>query len=154
MRSSSPFIARAVRAITGILRVASSRFSSAVASRPSIPGNWISIRMSCGCSPRASVNPASASVAVSTVCPADCSRKTASVMLAGLSSTISTVAMSSALRPAGHRPAYFGGEAIAIEAVLLHDRDHEAVQPEAVLLGNALGGHDQDGDARRVALLD
>lgn len=41
MRSSSPFIARAVRAITGRARVASSRFSSAIASRPSIPGSWI-----------------------------------------------------------------------------------------------------------------
>src|ERR1019366_5509630 len=45
MRSSSPFIARAVRAITGIARVASSRLSSPMASRPSIPGSWISIKI-------------------------------------------------------------------------------------------------------------
>src|SRR5208337_4878157 len=37
MRASSPFIARAVRAITGMVRVASSRLSNAVAWSPSMP---------------------------------------------------------------------------------------------------------------------
>ena len=54
--------------------------------------------------------------------------------------------MSGDPRPAGHRPANLGGEMVAIEVVLLHDGDHESIQPGALLVGNVLGGHDQDGD--------
>ena len=43
-----PFMARAVRAITGMSCVAASRLSIAVASSPSIPGSWMSIRISRG----------------------------------------------------------------------------------------------------------
>src|ERR1700722_12383547 len=46
---ASPFIARAVRAITGMVRVASACLRIAIAARPSMPGSWISMRIRFGC---------------------------------------------------------------------------------------------------------
>src|SRR5258705_52878 len=53
MRSSSPFIASAVRAMIGMARVSSSSVSNAVAARPSMPGSWMSMRIRLGFSLRA-----------------------------------------------------------------------------------------------------
>src|SRR5688572_27818413 len=153
MRSSSPFIARAVSAITGMARVVSSPFSNTVASSPSMPGSWMSIRIRSGCSSRAKVRPASASVALSTVCPADCSRNTPNVMLVALSSTISTLAMSGDQRPPRHGPPHFGHEAVASEVDLLHDHFDIAVQLGTVLDRDLLGGEDQDRNAAGVRVL-
>src|ERR1022692_3488684 len=150
MRSSSPFIARAVRAITGISRVASSRLSSAMASRPSMPGSWISIRIRFGRSSRANVIPASASVALSTVWPADCNRNTANVMLAGLSSTTRILAMLVRRQLAArHGPPNFGHNAVTVEHGLFYDRRHMAIEPGAVLGGDLLGGDHEDRNAGR-----
>src|SRR6185503_2001049 len=152
MRSSSPFIASAVRAITGMSRVAWSPLSKAVASRPSMPGSWISIRIRLGCAPRASVSPASASVALNTVWPADCNRNVASVMLARLSSMIRTFAMSDARFATRQGPPDFGHETGGIELGFVHDRRHMAMQCRAVLGGDVLGGNHHDRDARRIGL--
>src|ERR1019366_7348910 len=152
MRSSSPFIARAVRAITGIARVASSRLSSPMASRPSIPGSWISIKIRFGRSSRANVIPASASVALSTVWPADCNRNTANVMLAGLSSTTRIVAMLGDQLAARHGPPNFGHNAVTVEHDLFYDRRHMASEPGAVLGGDLLGGDHEDRNAGRVRM--
>src|SRR5450432_3358858 len=142
MRSSSPFIARAVRAITGMAHVAWSPLSSAVAWRPSIPGSWMSIRIRLGCSSRASINPASASVALSTAWPADCRRKTANVMFVGLSSMIKTLAMSGHHLAARHGPPHFDREAFTVEVVFLHDHRHGAVELAPVLGADLAGRHD------------
>src|SRR5450759_3310638 len=144
MRSSSPFIASAVRAITGMSRVASSAFRSAHACSPSMPGSWISIRTRSGCSRRANAMPASASVARSTAWPADFSRKVAKVMLAGLSSITSTVAISGNNMAAGHGPANFGDKAVLVEASLFHDRHHITTESFAVLGCDVFCGDHED----------
>src|SRR6185295_1997649 len=130
--------------------VRSSLLSSLVAARPSIPGNWISMRIRSGCSARANVNPASASVALSTVWPADCSRKVASAMLAALSSTTNTLATSGGRLSPRHGPADFGRKTVPIEGGLFHDRRHIAIELGAILVGDLLGGHHQDRNASRV----
>src|SRR4029077_2468878 len=129
-----------------------SALSRAVASRPSIPASWISIRIRSGCSSRASVNPTSASVALSTVWPADSSRNTANVMLAGLSSTIRTLAMSGDHLATRHGPADFGHKAVGVELDLVHDRRHITTQLRTVVGGDLLGGEHQDRDASRVGM--
>src|SRR5688572_2377753 len=149
MRSSSPFMARAVRAITGMARVASSRLSCRAASRPSMPGSWISIRIRSGCSARASVNPASASVALITVCPAVRTRNVARVMLAGLSSTIRTLATSGDHEAPRQGPLDFRLEALLVQFRLFHDRGHGAAELGTVLGRDLLAGDDQDGNAGR-----
>src|SRR4026208_2020699 len=98
-----------------------------------MPGSWISIRINCGCSLRAHVRPASASVALITEWPADSSRKIASVMFAGLSSTIRTLAISGCRPTPGHRPADLRGKAFRVEPALFHDGRDVAIQPGAVL---------------------
>src|SRR5437762_12433680 len=100
----------------------------------------MSMRIRLGCSSRASVSPASASLALITVCPADCNRNVASVMLAGLSSTTSTLAMSGNHLAAGHGSPNFVDEAIAVEVGLFHDRQHVAIESITVLGRDVLGG--------------
>src|SRR5450756_328513 len=152
MRSSSPFIARAVRAITGMARVASSRLSSTVASRPSMPGSWMSIRIRLGCSSRANLSPISASAALSTVWPADCSRNIANVILAGLSSTIRTFAISGDQVAARHGPPDFDPKTVPVELGLFHDRRHLGTQLGTVLGGYPLGGYHQDRNTGGVGM--
>src|SRR5688500_16560037 len=152
MRSSSPFMARAVRAITGMTRVAWSCLSCTVASRPSMPGSWMSIRMRYGRSARARVRPASASVALMTSCPAAFTRYVCGVLVAVSSSTISTLAMSGHYRSPRHGPSDLGREALLIEVSLFHDRRHGAGELCAVLGSDRLAGDDQDGDARRIGV--
>ena len=48
MRSSSPFMAKAVTAITGMWFRSSSSFSHLVTSSPEISGSWMSMRMRSG----------------------------------------------------------------------------------------------------------
>src|SRR3984957_18391773 len=146
MRSSSPLIARAVSAITGIARVASSCLSSAVAFRPSMPGSWISIRTRWGCSARAIVSPASASVALSTVWPADCSRNVANAILAGLSSITRMTATSGDLPPPRQRAPNLGGKQLGVESGLVHDRRHVASEVGVLLGRDVLGGDHQHRD--------
>ena len=84
-----------------------------------------------------SVNPASASVALSTVWPTDCSRNTANVMLVGLSSRSGLLpCQATEWRPTW--PPDFGRKAVAVELGLFHDRRHIAIQLGAVLAGNLL----------------
>src|SRR5687767_10388138 len=117
-----------------------------------MPGSWISIRIRSGCASCASVTPASAFVALSTVCPAVSNRNVASFMLAGLSSTIRTVAMSghhgvlSGLGSGapGHRPPNLGDEPIAVEVRLFHHRHDEPVELRAVLGSDMLGGDNEN----------
>src|ERR1700730_18392909 len=104
----------------------------------------MSIKIRFGCSSRASVSPASASVALITVWPADCSRNTANVMLAGLSSTIRTVDMSGDQLAPRHGSPDFGREAVPVEVGLFHDRRHIGIQPRAILGGDRLVGEHQD----------
>src|SRR5580700_2535116 len=106
----------------------------------------MSIRIRSGCSWRASVSPASAFVALITLWPADSSRKTANVMLAGLSSTIRTVAMSGGRSAPRHGAPNLRCEAVRVEAGLFHDRRHIAVQLGAVLGGDLLGRDHQNRD--------
>src|SRR5580700_8598452 len=152
MRSSSPFMARAVSAITGMARVASSFLSIVVASSPSMPGSWTSMRMRLGCSSRASVSPASASVATITVWPAVSSSKTASFMFVALSSTTSTFAISYPHPSRRRGPPDFGQEAVAIELGLLHDRQDVATQLDVVLGRDLLGRHHEDRNSSRVRI--
>src|SRR5664279_195759 len=150
MRSSSPFIAKAVRAITGMERVARPPLSNTVAARPSMPGSWISIRINWGCSARASFSPVSAFVALRTVWPTDSSRKSANVMFAALSSTIRTVAMSGDRVAPRHGPPDFHPEPVTVELSLFHDRRHMAAQLRALLGGGLFGGDHEDRDAGRL----
>src|ERR1700680_1162263 len=152
MRSSSPFIASAVRAITGMERVASSALRSAVASRPSMPGSWISIRMRLGCVSRASVKPVSASVALTTVWPADSSTNFANFMLGALSSTTRTVAMSDDRVTSRHCSPDFGHETVSVKVCLFHDRSYVAIQLGSVVGGDALGGDHHDWDMSRFGV--
>src|ERR1022692_4577283 len=152
MRASSPFIAKAVRAITGMVRVASSRLSSTVASRPSMPGSWISIRMRSGCSARANARPASASVALSTVCRTEFNRNIASVMLVALSSMMRTFAMSVDQLASRYGPPDFDRDAFTVELGLIHDRRHVAIQLGAVLGGDLLGCGHHDRNGSRIGM--
>src|SRR2546423_7506083 len=153
MRSSSPFIAKAVRAITGMSWVAASPLRSPVARSPSIPGSWISIRMRSGCSAPASATPASASVALRTVCPTDSSRNVANVMLAGLSSTTNTFAISDHRFAIGHYPPNLEREAVTVEVSLLHDSRHVTVQLVAILGRDRFGSDDEYRYRRRSGIL-
>src|ERR1035438_7767181 len=150
MRSSSPFIAKAVRAITGIERVAASPLSSAMASMPSIPANWISIKMRWGCSARAKAIPVSASVTLITLWPAFSRSKTANFIFRGLSSTTSILATSVAPLAAGQGTPDFGSETIEMEVGFFHNGGHIAMQLGAILRGDCLGGHHHNGDAGRL----
>src|SRR5260221_3883599 len=98
----------------------------------------MSIRIKSGHASRARVSPATAWVAVRTVCPTDWSRNTASVMCAVLSSTTRTTATSVGHPAARHGPPHFGSETIAIELALFHDRRDKPVQLGAILAGNLL----------------
>src|SRR4029077_10179971 len=99
----------------------------------------MSIRIRFGCSSRASVSPASASVALRTACPADCRRNTARVMFAGLSSTMRTFAISGCRLATRDGPPDFSNEAVGVERALFHDRHDVAIQLVAVLDGDLLG---------------
>src|SRR6185503_16671564 len=145
-------MANAVSASTGMCCVTGSPFNRAVACRPSIPGSWMSIRIRWGCSARASVTPASASATGSTSCPADSSRKRASFMLAALSSTTSTRAMSGGDRPSGHGAPDLHREAATLEVRLVHDRRDIAVQPLAFHGADGLGREHDDGNGRRLRI--
>src|SRR5687768_5304704 len=109
----------------------------------------MSIRIRSGCSARAIATPASASVAVMTVYPADLSRNTAKVMLAGLSSTIRTLDISGG-NLARDCPADLRDEALAVEVPFVHDRRHVPVEPEAIIGSNQLRGDDHDGNASGI----
>src|ERR1700737_1805753 len=154
MRSSSPFIASAVRATTGMSRVASSLLSSAVASSPSMPGSWISMRTRSGCPLRANVNPVSADGALRTECPADCSRNVANVMLAALSSMIKTFAMSGYHEATGHCSPDFGDKAVAVEVGLFHDCHHVAIEFGAIFQCDVFRRNHNDWDGGGVGILD
>src|ERR1022692_4857722 len=112
----------------------------------------MSIKMSSGCSWRASARPASASVALSTECPTDFSRNVANVMLVALSSTTRTLAMSADQLATRHGPPDFGGDAVAVKLGLFHDGRHVAIEPGAVLARDLLGGDHHDGNAGRIGL--
>src|SRR5258705_4177825 len=146
MRCSSPFIASAVRAITGMDRVDGSLLRRAVACRPSMPGSWMSIRTRSGCSTRARASPDSASLALNTTWPADWSRNVASVMLAGLSSTTRTFAISGGHPATGHRSPYFGDESVTIEVCLFHDRQHVPIELRSILGRDVLRGDHENRD--------
>src|ERR1700682_1380162 len=154
MRSSSPFIASAVRATTGMSRVASSLLSRAVASSPSMPGSWISISIRSGCPLRANVNPVSADVALSTEWPADCSRNVAKVMLAALSSMIRTFAMSGYHKATGHCSPDFGNKAVAVEVGLFHDCHHVAIELGAVFQCDVFRRNHDDGNGSGRGIFD
>src|SRR5258705_9032213 len=112
----------------------------------------MSIRIRSGCSAGAIAIATSASVALSTLCPADSRRKTASVMLAGLSSTTSTLVISGHHLAPRHGAPDLRLEAAAGEVALLHDRRDVAVQARAVARGDRLGRDDEDGNASRVGV--
>src|SRR5450759_3770716 len=114
----------------------------------------MSIRIRLGSSSRANVSPASASIALRTVWPADCSSNTTNVMLSGLSSTIRIFAKSGDRLASRHGPPDFGRKAVTVEVGLSHDRRHTAIQPGAVLGGDLLGGDHQDRNASRVGMFD
>src|ERR1700691_6040069 len=99
-----------------------------------------------GCSSRAKVSPASASVVLSTVWPTDCSRNVTNVILAGLSSITRMVAISGHQTAPAHRAPDFGREQIGVESRLLHDGRHMAIEPDAVIGREVLGGNHQDWD--------
>src|SRR2546423_9245097 len=153
MRSLSPFIAKAVSAITGMSRVVASPLSSPVARNPSIPGSWISIKMRSGCSACAKATPASASLAFSTVCPTDSSRNVARVMFAELSSTTSTFVISDGGFPTGHCSPDFDREPASIEIGLFHDRRHEPIQLVTVLPVDRFRGEHEDWYPRGAGVL-
>src|SRR5450759_1566563 len=71
-------------------------------------------------------------------------------MLAGLSSTTRTVAMSGYRVAARHRPPNFADKAITVEVRLFHDRHHIAVETVAILRGDVFGGDHEDRYACRV----
>src|SRR3954451_21982729 len=74
-------------------------------------------------------------------------------MFVGLSSTMRIVAISARHLPARHRAPDLGGEARTIELALLQDRGDGAVEPLMIVRGDALGGHLDDRDPRRVFAL-
>src|ERR1700687_1231753 len=154
MRSSSPFIARAVRATTGMSRVAESLLSNAVASSPSMPGSWISIRTRSGCWARANVNPVSADVALITECPADCRRNVANVMLAALSSMTRIFAMSGSHEPTRHCPSDLGDKTVTVEVGLFHDGHHITIEFGAVLECDVFRGNHDDRDGSGCGISD
>src|SRR6267154_4614158 len=133
-------------------RVAWSALSCAVASRPSMRGSWMSIRIRPGCTSRANVSPVSASVTLTTVWPADSSRNFTSFMLAALSSTTRTVAMSDDRLASRHRPPDFGRKAGTVELRLFHDRCDVTIQLDAVLGRNSLGGDHHDRNVSRCSV--
>src|SRR5687767_8482725 len=139
--------------MTGIARVAGSAFRCAVASSPSMSGSWISIRISAGSASRANIRPASASLAVSTVYPADSSTYVASLMLVGLSSTMRIVAMSARRVPARKRASHLRAETRPIELPLLHDRRDRSAESLVIGLGDPCRGHHDDRDASRLDTL-
>src|SRR6266513_3728448 len=118
-----------------------------------MPGSWMSMRMRSGCSALASASPFSASVALSTLCPTDSSRNVDSVMLAGLSSTTNTFAMSDGHLTTRHCSTDLDGEMASVEVPLLHDRRHIAIQLVAVLGGDLFGRDHQDWYARRLGII-
>src|SRR6185295_14546749 len=113
----------------------------------------MSIRIRSGNSPRAKFSPASASVAVSTIWPADCSSRAVRNMLSGLSSTIRIFATSGDHLASGHGPPDFGDEAVAAELGLLDDRRDRTIQLGAILGGDLFGGDHQDRNAGRVGMV-
>src|SRR3954463_5110075 len=110
------------------------------------------MRMRLGCSARASATPVSASVALSTLCPADSSRNVDSVMFAWLSSTTSTFAMSDWYLATRHCSTDLDGEMSRVEVGLLHDRRYVTIQLVPVGIAQPLGGDDEDryGGRRRI----
>src|SRR5438270_744354 len=106
--------------------------------------------MRSGCSALASATPVSASVALSTLCPADSSRNVESVMLAGLSSTTSTFVISDHHLPTRHGAPDFEGEPTSVEVGLFHDRRNVSVELVTVFGGDRLGSNDQDRYRRRA----
>src|SRR5437588_6869816 len=98
--------------------------------------------MRSGCSALASVTPVSASVAFSTLCPADSSRNVESVMLAELSSTTSTFAISDYHLPTQHGAPDFEGEPAGVEVGLFHDRRNVPIELVTVFGRERLGSDD------------
>src|SRR5450830_871511 len=103
----------------------------------------MSIRIRLGSSSRANVSPASASIALRTVWPADCSSNTTNVMLSALSSTIRIVAKSGDRLASRHGPPDFGRKVVMAELGLFQDRRHIAIQLGPVLGGDLHGGDHQ-----------
>src|ERR1700733_1194297 len=112
----------------------------------------MSIKMSSGRSWRANASPASASVAVSTVCPTDFNRKIANVMLVAMSSTTRTLAISADQLATGHGSPHVGRDALAVEFGLFDDGRHVAIEPDSIVGGDLLGGDHHDGNAGGVGL--
>src|SRR5436190_16973629 len=144
MRSSSPFIARAVSATTGMARVFASPLSNAVASRPSMPGSWMSINTRSGCSSRAIASPSSALVALITTCPSDSSRNVERRMFAALSSTTRIVAILCHHAASGHGSPHFGNEAIHVHPGFPDDRRDLSVEAMPVRVADLHRRHDDD----------
>src|SRR5256885_10572732 len=113
----------------------------------------MSIIMRSGCSLSASATPASASSALSTVCPAFSSRNVASVMFAGLSSTTSTFAISNRRVAMGDGSPDFARKLTAGEVTLFQNGGNESVQFASILGGDRLGGDAHDPAARAGGLV-
>src|SRR6059058_5967607 len=109
--------------------------------------------MRSGCSVSARATPASASSALSTVCPAFSSRNVASVMLAGLSSTTSTFAISNRRVAMGDGSPDFARKLTAGEVTFFQNGGYESVQLASIFGGDGLGGDDHDRYARRASVL-
>src|SRR5213079_587311 len=109
--------------------------------------------MRSGCSAPASATPASASVALRTACPTDSSRNVANVMLAALSSTTNTFAISDHRFALHQCPPHLEREPVTVEVGLLHNRRHEAVQLVAIAGRDGFGGDDKDRYRRRSVIL-
>src|SRR6266550_9037552 len=109
--------------------------------------------MRAGCSALASATPVSASVALSTLCPADSSRNDDSVMFAGLSSTTSTFAISDYHFPTRHGAPDFEGEPARVEVGLCHDRRNVPIGLVTVFCGDGFGSDNQDRYRRRARIL-
>src|SRR5215210_6723161 len=120
----------------------------------------MSISIKSGCSDRARVSPDSASVALNTVWPADFSRKVASVMLAGLSSTTSTFPTLHHRDPVGdsaassHSAPNFTDEVITVEVGLFHYRRHISIEVLPVLGCEVFRRNYEDRDASGFRVLD
>src|SRR3954468_5102337 len=112
------------------------------------------MRMRLGCSARASATPVSASVALSTLCPADSSRNADSVMFALLSSTTSTFAMSDWYLTTRHCSTDLDGEMSRVKVGFLHDRRHETIQFVPIGFAEPVSGDDDDryGGCRRIIM--
>src|SRR5580658_4583095 len=140
-------MAIAVSAMTGMAAVAGSCLSRAVAARPSMPGNWISIRIRWGRSVRASVSPLSASTAQSTVWPALRTSREANFMLARLSSMIRMVATVRSLLMRPQRSPDLGDEEFMVEFGFRDNVDdirRIAAEGGTVFRRDHLGGHHQN----------